>query len=257
MAHRIRRNKFLRRGSLFFFAMALSFFVVLPFLWDWVLVRDEVTLPRSGSVLGKWQPMKSSHKRTRGAKKLDNMNLKNWSNCCSLSYRSKESGVRVRTRTCLFSACGSSISETIIPVKDCSVVSSNSNFMDGCRTFTNSCKLDFCVQCLEVLLNFVQTTSSCGLFIPSVPLPKTLLLLVGLLSIWYYFIKLQTKLYSPACDCSVDIELDSKSQRRSTIEHWMPSFLEPFHHMVGCGLPFSCRKVALVSIPLLFTSKSK
>ena len=36
------------------FATALSLsLVVMPYLWDWVLVRDEVTLPRSGSVLGR------------------------------------------------------------------------------------------------------------------------------------------------------------------------------------------------------------
>ena len=46
---------------------------------------------------------------------------------------------------------------------------------------------------------------------------------------------------------------DSTSQRRNTFEHWMPRFLESLHHLTSCGLPFSFRKVTLVSIPFLFT----
>ena len=70
VVHWIRRNKFLRRMSfldaglvqlcgrrfVFFCNCSVSFSVVIPYLWDWVLLRDDVTLPRSGSVLGKWLP---------------------------------------------------------------------------------------------------------------------------------------------------------------------------------------------------------
>ena len=100
------------------------------------------------------------------AKTLDTMNLKNWSNYCFFFCSSKDCGIRVQKRTCVFSGCGCSISETITHVSACSVVSPNRNLVDECRLFTNSCKLDFCFQCLDVLLNFSQTVSSCGLFIP-------------------------------------------------------------------------------------------
>ena len=69
IVHGIRKNKFLRRMSFLdaglvqlwsrrfvFFCNGSLSLAVIPCLCDWVLVRDEVTLPRSGSVLSKWLP---------------------------------------------------------------------------------------------------------------------------------------------------------------------------------------------------------
>ena len=71
-AHGIRRNKFLLRmcgiGSslqqkIRFLFQQLSL-AVIPYWWDWVLARDEVTIPRCGFVLDKWLHMKLSWKKS-------------------------------------------------------------------------------------------------------------------------------------------------------------------------------------------------
>ena len=141
------------------------------------------------------------------------MNLKNCRNYCSFFDSSRYSAIRVRTRTCVFSASGSSTHRNHHPRLRLFCRSSNSNFMDEYRFFTISCKLDFHLQCFEVLLNFSQTASSCGLFIPWCFYQRShFFWLNSFQNVFTHrfrrlFIKLQTQLFTLACNCSVDTEL--------------------------------------------------
>ena len=95
---------------------------VIPYWLDWVLARDEVTLPRSGFVLDKWLPEKFSWMTSWRVPEFQfhtcqdtlSCELEHRSKNCSLCNRSKDSRIRVCTRTCTHSAYRRSIADTII-----------------------------------------------------------------------------------------------------------------------------------------------
>ena len=291
------RTRFLDAGLLqlcrtkFTFFCNGSFHRVIPYLWDWVLVLDEVPLPRSGSFLGtpltrnfcpslSWRWYLNFNSMI--ATKLYNMNLKNWSNYCSFSNGSKESGIRVRTRVWKLSACWSSISKTIVHISNSFVAHSHRNSKEECCILTNSCKLDFFPQRLKILNAFSQSVSRCGLIVPW-SLHQRIhclrshffqyLIIVCLRKLFWSFITLQTKLFTPAGNCCVDKELicwvDRLSLQSSAFEAsavkcmvsllfflfrfprhkalmllntgW-PDSWNRYHHLVSRGFPFSFRK---------------
>ena len=90
---------------------------------------------------------------------------------------------------------------------------SDSNFMDECRFFTNSCKLDFCAQCFDVLLNFTQIVSSCGWSIPWRFYQRSHFFWLKFFqylinrSFRRRLIRLHTKIFTQSCNCSVNPEL--------------------------------------------------
>ena len=100
------------------------------------------------------------------AKKLYNMNLKNQSNYGSFWDCGRNSGIQISTRVCMLSACWSSISLTIINVRNGFVARPSRDSSRGCRICTHSRKLDILLQCIKSLKTFSKSVSRCPIVAP-------------------------------------------------------------------------------------------
>ena len=129
----------------------------IPYMWDWVLVLDEVTLPRSGSLNITTQDFLSFIVADGMVQLLfvAEQQQKVWNSgphegACTLLHAGVRSPKTIKT----------------IHICHCFVAPSHRNSMDESHSLTNSRKLDLFFQCLEVLKAFSQSVSNCGVIVP-------------------------------------------------------------------------------------------